>query len=392
MNKHRLGNWIFVAALCLACGGCVKAKVLNFARYNKAADSFSLVQVYANIATKDERELKHLAMLWRHKDNLILNPISARLQFYTPTIFERLGKHSYKRLALGAAVERDQKGPETLTTSADLDSIEVTPGEFFLNESKNLCYYQQAVIPGKTVDAVMQDFVPVVADQLFQFAEREIKASATFGSKQLSWNDLRELIADSLAEKETKPIGELVRGPFEIESLRRLSKAGADKTVQFTRKANAFTLVLPLSPRDTDEAIATMNLAKKIVAERLKAGKSVDKHVVRLLEATELHHGEKSGLGVTIHVERLMRIVNAEPTMARYFYDSVWSHIRGAVYIQRLMELLTADEVAMPPPENALKPTYATTIESLKASGIEANPTDEFPGILKRFLGSQGAP
>ena len=169
-------------------------------------------------------------------------------------------------------------------------------------------------------------------------------------------------------------------------------KAGADKAVRFTRKANAFTLVLPLSPRDADEAVATMNLAKTIVAERLKAGKAVNKQVVRLLEATEVSRGEGAALSVTVHVERLMRVVNADQKKPTDMHHDKWAHVGGTFYVERLMELLTAGETTMPAPDEALKLTYQTTIESVKTRGIAANPIDQFPAILNHFLGPDTVP
>ena len=212
MGKQKLGACLLIAAVCLTHGGCVKAKVLSFTRYNKTTDSFSLLEVYANIATKDEHELKHIATLWHSKENLIINPISVRLQFYTPTIIERLGKHSYRGLALGAVTERE---PETLTTAVDLDTIQVIPGEFFLNKDKDLCYYHQVVVPGAAVDAAMREMVPVIADELAKFADQQIKKPGTEGSKKMSWNDIRELTSELFEKtRRQRQPPRLSRGPW----------------------------------------------------------------------------------------------------------------------------------------------------------------------------------
>ena len=332
MAKHRLGVWLLIGAICLAFGGCVKAKVLNVTTFNKTMTLSRSCKFMRTSPRRTSAKLKHIWQCFGAQKNLIINPMSVRLQFYTPTVFERLSQHDYRQLALGAVMEKE---PETLTTSADLDSIKVVPGEFFLNEFQNLCYYQQTEIPGKAVDAVMQEMVPVIASELAKFAEREIERSSTAGSQKVSWNDLRELLSQSLEEKETTRTGENVQGPLEMASLRLMLKANADKSVQFTRKANDFTLVLPLSARDVEEAITTMNLATTIVAERLKAGKTVDKHVQQLLKATEVNRTGKDGLSVTVHIERVMRVVNADstPIMATEGYQNTWAHLGGAFYV-----------------------------------------------------------
>lgn len=359
MNNRKIGTWLFLATVCLAFGGCINGKILTFATYDKAADSFSFLEVYVNIATKEAGELKHITTLWRRKDNLIIDPIGSQFRFLTdPTIFERHGKHGYSRISLADALKKE---PEPSTTSVDLDTIEVVPGKFFLNEHKNLCYYHQVVIPGATVDALMREVAPVIADELAKTAEEDIKNAGKEGSTKMSWNDVRDSMLKSFGGNQPKPDDEKAKGPtllpLEMASLRLMIKAGADKSVPFTRKADAFTLVLPLSPRDTDEAIATVKLARQIVAERQAAGKTVDKHIVGLLNATEVFRGEAPGLSVTIQLGKLAKLLNA-------------------------------DQTTMPTPEKEARQAYRTTIAFLEGQGIEVNKTDQFPIVLKRFLGS----
>ena len=116
MCKRKTGSWFLVAAICLGCtgcGGCIKGTGLSFVRYDKKADSFSLMDVYANIATDQQDQLNHISKLWRRKDNLIINPVDIHL-FGSWSVFERVGKHSYRSLPLGVAMDKE---PETLTTS-----------------------------------------------------------------------------------------------------------------------------------------------------------------------------------------------------------------------------------------------------------------------------------
>jgi hypothetical protein len=359
MSNRKIGTWLLLATVCLAFGGCIKGRVLTYATYNKAADSFSFLEVYANIATKEAGELKHITTLWRRKDNLIIDPIGSQFRFLTaPTIFERHGKHGYSRISLADALKKE---PEPSTTSVDLDTIQVVPGEFFLNEHKNLCYFHQIVIPGATVDALMRERAPVIAEELAKIAEEDIKNAGKKGWTKMSWDDVRNAILESVGEKKPKPADEKAKGPtllpLEMASLRLMIKAGADKSVPFTRKADVFTLVLPLSPRDTDEAIATVELARQIVAKRQKAGKTVDKHIVGLLDATNVFRGEAPGLSVTVQLGKLAKLVNA-------------------------------DQATMPTPEKDAGQEHRTTIAFLEGQGIEVNKTDQFPIVLKRFLGS----
>jgi hypothetical protein len=363
MDARKKQRLLLVAAVCLSsCCGCIHGNVLSYTRYDQANDSFACLEIYANIATKDEDELNHIARLWSRKDNLIINAIPEIRIFGSPTIFERRGPHGYLKLPIAQAMEKE---PEAVTTSVDLDTIRVTPGEFFLNEYRNLCCSHKAVIPGATVDAAMRELMPLIADGLAQLGESQIQLAGKEGSKPTTWNDVRDSMLVSLGEKEAKPAEDEKKGekllPLEKASLRLLIKAGADGSVRFTRKADAFTLVVPLSKRDCDEAVATVDLVREVVAERLKAGKQVEKDVTDVLDACEIQHLANTGLSVTVHVGKLAERKAREP-------------------------------ISMPEPDADSKLLYRTTAASIQGRGIEINKTDLFPTIVKDFLGTATAP
>ena len=200
----------------------------------------------------------------------------------------------------------------------------------------------------------MHEMSPAIADFYSMSAEKEIKKSRLPGSKQMSWNELRASMLESLDEKVPPPAGEDVRMPLEMASLRLMIKAGADKRVQFTRKADSFTLVVPLSDQDADEAIATIDLARKTIAERLEAGKKVDKTVVAFLAATDLGRGG-SGLSVTLN-------------------------------LGKLAESLNADHSTMPKPDGGQESMYERTAACIERQGIAVSKSDQFSKIVQRFL------
>jgi hypothetical protein len=175
----------------------------------------------------------------------------------------------------------------------------------------------------------------------------------------MSWNEFRKSMLEMLDGKPAKPIGANVRLPLEMASLRLLSKAGADKQVQFTRKADSFTLVVPLSERDANEAIATVDLARKTVAERLDEGKKVDNNVIGFLAATRLDR-DASGLSVTLDFGKAAAASNA-------------------------------DHGTMPPAIDGIL-ACERTVAWIEQHGIPVNKTDQFTIVVKRFLGSDTHP
>jgi hypothetical protein len=345
---------VLIVVACLALiAGCIDAKRSSFLRYDKQTDTFSLIDVWVNIATKEESELDHIASMWQRRDNLITaHPLEFAL-FASPTIYERKGKHSYTVFPIATKPEKE---PEAVTTPVDLDTIRVIPGSFFLNEQRNLCYYHEVVVPGSTIDALLRETSPVLAEWLAQFAESQIQAAGKPDAQKPTWNDMRESMLESLGEKPPKPAEEGKKGeklaPFEPASLRLLIKAGVDRSVPLSREGEVFTLVVPLSKRDCDEIVATVDLARQVVADRLKTGKKVEKGVAEFLEAVEVSHVAGSGLQVKVNVSKLLNLGGS-------------------------------DINALPDPEKKL--LYLTTAAAVQGRGVEVIKTNPLPELLKRY-------
>jgi len=66
---------------------------------------------------------------------------------------ERRGKHQLVGRSLGTKSTRK----EVATTTADLSSVTIEPGEFYLNSHKCLSYYHRIRVPGKAIDAALAD-------------------------------------------------------------------------------------------------------------------------------------------------------------------------------------------------------------------------------------------
>jgi hypothetical protein len=411
MCTSKMRHWL-LAAICLPLCGCIGGEVVSYTRYDKAADSFARLDVYVNIETDTADELDHIAKLYKRRDRLVINVVPEFTLFSLPVLLERHGKHHYSEWPVGSAVKEE---PERRTTAIDLNSIKVIPGEFFLNEYGNLCYYHQAVIPGRAVDAAMRERIPQIAAELARLAKEQRQLAAKMNSRKLSWNQVRQYIRESLEQDaangddkqqdgqgllpldstlfcmatETSAEGlapdahaanvaslptpfprehnvrrpkreareedgqELL--PLDATSLRLLARTADDNLVQFTREADVFRLLVPLSEYDCREAVQTVELARKVIADRQKAGKPVERELVDILKVVELRHVEGSGLRVTVH---------------------------GTAF----WKLAARRQESMPKPHPDKKATYHSTVAEIRSRGIEVNETDLFPTILRRFF------
>lgn len=411
MSTSRIGLWL-AAAACLPLCGCIGGEILSYTRYDESSDSFSFLELYVNIETDKAVELDHIGKLYERRDSLIITRFPEFKLFSSPKILERHGKHSYSSLPIAEAMTGE---PERRTTAVDLDSIEIMPGEFFLNEHGNLSYYHQVVIPGKAVDAAMREQVPQIAAELARLAREQRRLAAKAGSRKLTWDEVRRELRQGLGHHEAKPNEAKEEGktllpldsasfcvmaaadednalsgaggadvlsmlipipledrfripsgdenqedglellPLDSTSLHRLIMAGVDKWVQFTRKGDSFTLLVPLSERDCVEALATIELVRKLTADRLAAGKDVEEELVDVLEAMEVRHVEGSGLQVTFHGTKFW-----ERTACR--------------------------QDSMPAPVANKEAAYRSTVAAIRERGIDVNETDLFPTILRRFF------
>ncbi|MGE3818957.1 MAG: hypothetical protein AB7I30_05940 [Isosphaeraceae bacterium] len=337
----------------LATCGCIEGKRLNLVRYDRDSDTFHVVEIYVNLATKEKKELDHVADLWARKADLIVNPGSWFTIFGSPTLLERKEPHSYKVVNVATP---DGNEPKTHETAADLDAVKVKPGEFFLNEHRTLCYYHEVTVPGAVVDVAMREVVPDLAEFLASFAEDQIRQSGKENSVVETWDEIRASFLSRAERKPEKPASDeenakSKRSPLEQTSLRLLIKAGVDRTLPFSRSGDRFSITLPLSPRDCDEAVATIDLMREVLAE-VKEETPDEKGIAEFLRSLEASHLKGVGLRVTVPAEALSRLEAAR-------FDVT--------------------------PDPARKQVYRTTAASIQGRGITINRTDLLPDLLKRF-------
>lgn len=304
MGANTMRRGVLIVALgLLLFGGCIQAKIIRFMAYDAASDSFTFVHVYANLASQEESELDHIEALWQRRENLILNALPELALFSSPTIFLRLDTHAYSKLPL-AHQPREQA--KRLTTTVDLDAIEVHPGEFFLNEHGNACYYHQINVPGEVVDGVLEEIAPVLATALGEYAQARLEQAATEDAQAVTWMKFREALLASLqaelggaqgGEQAPPPPAEI---PLDADSLRLLKEAGQKRQLLVEREGGAIAIVLPLSARDSREAVATFEMVQQLASDLQAKGKPVDTLLANALNSIELGHVDEQAVRVAV--------------------------------------------------------------------------------------------
>jgi hypothetical protein len=218
------------------------------------------------------------------------------------------------------------------------------------------------------VDAVLERIRPVVAGGFVKLADAEIE-QARKGAKRATWEETRKAILEKLNESDNPPAhpktepktepkaepktkddpGVLL--PLEEESVRLLKNAVADKSVKLRRAGSVITVVVPVSKNDGAEATATFDLVKNTIAERIKAGKKVEQGLAGFLNAVQVHYAEGGGLEFSADLAKLARISN-----------------RGD----------------NPKPDQK-KDGYKTTIEAVRARGIEVKENFSIQSLIDEY-------
>jgi hypothetical protein len=264
---------ILIAGAALAATGCsgIRCETYSFMRFNAQADSFRCMQLYLNLRTGEKEELDHIQSIWDRRARLIINPLDPDI--FGVTLFDRTGKHELQSFAMS------RPGDGTLmATRADLDSVTILPGEFFLNEQLHLCFYQQVEIPGKVVDAFLEEISPLLAAEISKGTLGMMREGAARGQERATWDDMRadlavQLFPHSGTEDPGRTKNKLI--PLDISSIANLIKTSGTRPVQLSRTGSVLKLFLPLSERDATEIITTVAFLRRTAADRIMAGKAV---------------------------------------------------------------------------------------------------------------------
>jgi hypothetical protein len=278
---------LLLSLLAAMASGCIDADYQCYLRHDKEKDSFSCLHVFSDIASDNERELKYLHARMQKKASILIVPAADVPDEPVFFAFARLDGQMVHELDLA---QPPKNFKENLTFSepfkfpVDLTPIKIRPGNFFLNERKNLCYWHEMHAPGPVVDQLLVVLNKAMCQELLlPEVDAMIEAEDDPKLPRITWDDYRKKIAEDIqgkvkkaarkkpAEKKDPADKKLQeKGPFELASLKALRKAAAANQLGMKRKGSRLSLELPFTKGDSQQLIATLDYAKKVFLGQLK--------------------------------------------------------------------------------------------------------------------------
>ena len=281
--------------------GCgAKGTHVDLMRYESTDDSFAILHSWTNINCQNKNDLKHVESLWQRRESIIVTPFT--FLWSVPAV-ERMGNHKFRWIDL--TTSSNEPG---VVSEVDFDAIQVIPGPFYLNRHDNLCHFQQAVIPGKTLDAILVAVTPLLADEIAKLAVDDLRKSSR---TRPSWNEVRATALqqlDELAKVKTEAKKQIPPGdgsPLDATSLDLLKNAKTANSIKLSRKRDLFSCVIPLSTADIRESIATFEMYRAKVALYVQEGKAVEMGLPEVIEAVSLRSIEGTSLEISINFTKL---------------------------------------------------------------------------------------
>jgi len=295
-GNPKVRRWAILSVLAgmgLFALGCLRANVLDFARYDEKTDTYHFLKVYTHVAGSDA-ELDWIARLWKHRGRVITIPELLPVFSKEPALL-RVADRETQAIEIG---EPSTEAPPSQRADISLAPIEIRPGKFFLSADRTLCCYHQVVVPGKLVD----DLCVIANKDLRKSAIRSVDeelARRRDGGRAISWEQVREAIRKSV-DKNKEPAGDAKNSEppqeeapageqdelkpredepicaMDDESLRTIRRAAEDGTLGFARKGFQLQLRVPMTPADRREAIATVEMAKKVLLDSIIRGPGMD--------------------------------------------------------------------------------------------------------------------
>src|SRR6185437_8203547 len=100
--------------------------------YERADDSFEFLRTWSNVRTAFDQDKDHLCSLWERRNSIVAIPMP---NMFGISAIERRGQHEFVWIDLLNPAQQE-KG---VVPGIDLNSIQVTPCQFYLNRHGNLC-------------------------------------------------------------------------------------------------------------------------------------------------------------------------------------------------------------------------------------------------------------
>jgi hypothetical protein len=240
LSRKKLITALTLCALALS--GCLKAKETDRATYDAQRDEFRLVMVLENI-DGGTGDMDYLGNILVNKDHLIAPLMPGDAFGYAPW-FLRLEDHKTAKVSF---VEPQKGDMQPIDAIAPLDTIAIHPGALFVQNNR-LCYYHAVNVPGKTVDALLEQTRKDNFDPLKKAVKEELNRRAK-GGKVHTWQQLTDQELTALKSNS----GDHPIKPFmvmEAASLDKIVAASAKAQSGITRKGKDFQILVPLTATD----------------------------------------------------------------------------------------------------------------------------------------------
>jgi len=376
-KRRRMVLSILAGAGLLALG-CLRANVLDFARYDEKTDTYHFLKVYTHVAGTDA-ELDWIARLWKHRGQVITIPELLPVFSKEPALL-RVGERETQAIEIG---EPSTEAAPSQKADISLAPIEIRPGKFFLSADKTLCCYHQVVVPGKLID----DLCAIAKKDLRKSAIDGVDAELARrrdGGRTISWEQLRAAIRKSV-DKDKKPAADAEKpGPADGEqpaeggaptgdqgepqpgedqpiramderSLKMIRKAAEDGTLGVGRKGFQLQLRVPMTPADRREAMATVEMAKKTFLDSVVRGENLDatepmkQWETAVSAAVRAEEGPEGALLLVLDVGKYVELATRDRRDARPIESSAADYRRAVEKVRAagitIDENLTLDQV-----------------------------------------------
>ena len=308
---------IFITMTFISAGCGVEGIHRDLMRYEPKDDSFEFFHLWTKLNCRRVEHVDYVQSLWERRHSIIVIPVR---DLFSVAAIERRGNNTFRWIDLkGVTDNLDQSMP-----GMDLDSVQVNPGVFYLDRDESLCWFQEALIPGKVMDALLVFLADSIADSLATGAKHDLEIAANGNQQRPTWDALRKEMLLSVAEMagveptDTDVRESLLHSPLDQTSLSRLRDAKTRKAIKLSRNRSMFSLTIPFSIADTREVIATFDLFQTTLAQHLKNGAQIKDGIPELAAAVSLKDVQKAGLEISIDfvqaAKAASRFAQPEPT------------------------------------------------------------------------------
>lgn len=365
--------------------GCLEADKTILVRYDKATDAFNILFVYQHLRGGEVNnkydpaaDIEHLQNLYKNRDHLILLP------YGSPWPLETWGESAFLRKA-----ERQVLNISLATPTADavptdslvsLKDVVIRPGQFFLREPGNLCYYHSMTLPGAVVDQLLALASTQLSEHAFTQALQDELDRRLKENTKPNWEHFRTGLIDqtckgidsSLGEGKTQDNAFELESPFATDTLQRIFEAATKKQLAIKRTGTQVAIAVPMTATDVEEALKTAEAFTKAVGARLKATKPKDPEAARygawyqkLLDVPHLSAIDKEHLEIRVDITEIYATFEAPADPPRTLTKA------QVVHADQLAKL-AADKLTI-----AKGLTIAKIVADFQAGTLAPNPSQQ---------------